>query len=236
MLSNNLGSFSSKSNSAVFFFKHSIYWIHAGSDLRGSCDNYCISGIYTICGIDMAVTSIVIGWAFVYWIHDFLAGVPSSLLDPGTTIVAFEPEGTGTYELNGITGPLGSPTSPVTFTTQSLLTLTQIVQGASPIVGTIISAPGLASDVAVSSSALLDINGNATGSYFLNTPTAATTGQPNPVTITADLLNVLDGHQLLCGQSHKTRNDHLWARRCCRHGCHCIRVWDWTKRHIHCEY
>ena len=65
------------------------------------------------------------------------------------------------------------------------------MQGASPIVGTIISAPGLASDVAVSSSALLDINGNTTGSYFLNTPTAATTGQPNPVTITADLLNVL---------------------------------------------
>ena len=142
-------------------------------------------------GYVITVTSIISGPGLFIGSTILGAGIPATLLPPGTTIVSFEPYGPGTYGLNTNTGPFGSLANPITLTTQSLLTITEIIQGATPIVGTIINASGLVQDIAVTSSALVDADGTTTGSYFLNTTTAATTDQPNPVTITADLLNVL---------------------------------------------
>jgi hypothetical protein len=148
-------------------------------------------------GYILSVTSIVSGPGLFIGSTLFSTGVPATVLPVGTTIISISPDGPGTYEFNGIAGPLGSPINPVTFNTQSLLEITQIVQGASPIAGTTITGPGLGSDVVVSSGA--NVNSDGTGSYFLNSPTATTTGQPIPVTITANLLNVLSVTNFFAG-------------------------------------
>ena len=146
-------------------------------------------------GYYLTVTSPIVGPGLYVGMQIYAPGVT-----PYAVINSINPLGPNTYGLNNIF-TVGTPTSPVAFTSQSVLTISSVSAGSPPILlGSVIEAPGIAPDTVVTNYGA--INPDGTGAYLV-LPNQTLGSPTDLINFTANQNNVLNVTQFLDGNPIK---------------------------------